>query len=91
MSRVLVLPEEVQMILDRLDNIESLLERQQGLKEDTFMDSQEFLQLCHISKRLGQHWRDTGVIPFSQIGSKIYYKMSDVKAMIDKHMIGGKK
>ncbi|WP_272973049.1 helix-turn-helix domain-containing protein, partial [Croceibacter atlanticus] len=46
-------------------------------------DNQEFLQLMNISKRTAQTWRDEGVISFSQIGSKIYYRMSDVQKLLD--------
>ena len=31
-------------------------------------------KLLNISKRTLQHYRDTGVLPFSQIGHKCYYK-----------------
>ena len=36
----------------------------------------------NISKRTAQFWRDNGVINFIQIGSKIYYKLSDVELML---------
>ena len=39
----------------------------------------------HISKRTAQTWRDEGKISFSQIGSKIYYKMKDVEVLLDKN------
>lgn len=85
MARIIVLPEELQEVVDRLDKIEKILKTKQEKIEDPFLDSQEFLQLMNISKRTAQTWRDDGVIPFSQIGSKIYYKMSDVKELLDKH------
>ena len=85
MARIIVLPEELQEVVDRLDKIEKILKTKQEKIEDPFLDSQEFLQLMNISKRTAQTWRDDGVIPFSQIGSKIYYKMSDVKELLDNH------
>ena len=42
-----------------------------------------FCEYLGISKRTAQNYRDTGVIPFSQIGSKIYYRWSDVVTMIE--------
>lgn len=53
--------------------------------EDKFLDNQEFIQLMHISKRTAQAWRDEGKISFSQIGSKIYYKMKDVEVLLNKN------
>ena len=36
-------------------------------------------RLLNISKRTLQHYRDTGVLPFAQIGHKCYYKREDVE------------
>jgi hypothetical protein len=38
-----------------------------------------------ISKRTAQTWRDEGKISFSQVGSKIYYKLSDVEKLLQEH------
>jgi uncharacterized membrane protein len=37
----------------------------------------------NISKRTAQTWRDEGIISYSQVGSKIYYRMSDVQKLLD--------
>ena len=34
------------------------------------------------SKRTLQHYRDTGVLPFTQIGHKCYYKREDVGTVV---------
>jgi hypothetical protein len=39
----------------------------------------------HISKRTAQTWRDERRIPFTQIGAKIYYKLSDVMKLIEQN------
>src|SRR5215831_7733041 len=88
MEKIIVLPDELQIIMDRLDKMEEGLIKKQTQIDDPFLDNQEFIQLMNISKRTAQNWRDEGVIPFSQIGSKIYYKMSDVKNLLDKHYHG---
>ena len=38
-------------------------------------------KLLNISKRTLQHYRETGVLPFSQIGHKCYYKREDVERL----------
>ena len=91
MTRTILLPEELQEVIDRLDRIESTLQAKSKPCEEQFMDSQEFMQLMHISKKTCQIWRDTGIIPFSQIGHKIYYKVSDINTMMDKHYISTKR
>ena len=40
-------------------------------------------RLLNISKRTLQHYRDTGVLPFSQIGHKCYYKREDVERLLE--------
>ena len=37
---------------------------------------------ANISKRTLQHYRDTGVLPFTQIGHKCYYKREDVETLL---------
>lgn len=39
-------------------------------------------RLLNISKRTMQHYRDTGVLPFAQIGHKCYYKREDVERLL---------
>ncbi len=39
-------------------------------------------RLLNISKRTLQHHRDTGVLPFAQIGHKCYYKREDVEQLL---------
>ena len=40
-----------------------------------------------ISKRTAQTWRDEVKISFSQVGNKIYYRLSDVEELMQKHYI----
>lgn len=53
--------------------------------KEIWLDNQEIMQLLKISKRTIQHYRDTGLIAFSQVGNKIYYKQSDIEEMLTKH------
>jgi hypothetical protein len=54
---------------------------------DIWMDNQDVCQLLKISKRTLQHYRDTGKLPFSQIGAKVYYKAADVEYFLESHMV----
>jgi len=85
MDVVLLSSQQYQDILKRLDKIQQEVSNKQRSPEDTFIDNQEFIQVMNVSKRTAQSWRDEGIISFSQIGSKIYYRMSDVQALLDKH------
>jgi hypothetical protein len=83
MQAVILTSDQYAELVSRLEAIQSELFKKQGKQEDTFLDNQEFLQLMNISKRTAQTWRDEGIISFSQVGSKIYYRMSDVQKLLD--------
>ena len=53
--------------------------------QDVFFDNQEFLQLMNISKRTAQVWRDSGFIGYSQMGNKIYYRLSDIQELLNEN------
>ena len=85
MEAVILTAEQYNNLVSRLDKLNSTLESNQKQSHEVFLDNQEFIQLMHISKRTAQTWRDEGKISFSQIGSKIYYKMKDVEVLLDKN------
>lgn len=72
-------------LTSRLDELKEQLESQQPTSKKSFVDNEEFLELMGISKRTAQSWRDEGKISFSQVGNKIYYKMSDVDKLLAEH------
>lgn len=54
---------------------------------ETWLDIQETCQLLKISKRTLQSYRDNGILPFSQIGGKIYFRAADIEDHLRKHYI----
>lgn len=85
MEAVILTKEQYNNLVSRLDELKISLESNQKPSHETFLDNQEFIQLMNISKRTAQTWRDEGKVSFSQIGSKIYYKMKDVEVLLDKN------
>ena len=85
MEVVILSKNQYEELLNKIDEVKSSLEEKQKNPKDIFVDNQEFLQLMNISKRTAQTWRDEGVVSFSQIGSKIYYRMSDVEKLLEKN------
>lgn len=73
--------KEIQEQLKELTTI--LKERQQMNPEDLFCDNQEFMQMMNISKRTAQMWRDTGFMSYSQLGNKIYYRIKDIRNLLE--------
>lgn len=85
MEAVILTAEQYNNLVSRLDELKFSFESNQKPSHETFLDNQEFIQLMNISKRTAQTWRDEGKVSFSQIGSKIYYKMKDVEVLLDKN------
>ncbi len=69
-------------LTSRLDSLQNQLTTQTNTSKKSFMDNEEFIQLMGVSKRTAQGWRDEGKISFSQVGKKIFYKLSDVDKLL---------
>ena len=52
-------------------------------KADNWLDNKQVCELLKISRRTLQTYRDTGKLPFSQIGRKCYYKATDIEQFIN--------
>ncbi len=85
MEAIILTKDQYTDLLAKIDNINAQLNSRAEAKKETFLDNQEFLQLMKFSKRTAQTWRDEGKISFSQVGSKIYYKLSDVEKLLQAH------
>ena len=51
-------------------------------KHTDWLHNGDVCRLLGISKRTLQHYRDTGMLPFAQIGHKCYYKREDVERLL---------
>ena len=87
MEAIIFTSEQFKEISNRLKEISNSLELITKESSEKFIDNSEFIRLMKISKRTAQIWRDEGRISFSQIGAKIYYKISDVEDLLKKHYI----
>lgn len=49
---------------------------------EEWIDSQRVMSVLKIKKRALQNLRDMGILPFSAIHGKLYYKVSDVDELL---------
>lgn len=88
MDVIVVQSDVFRQLSAKIDKIHSLIQRtNQAGRISALIDNSEFCKLLGISKRTAQSYRDKKLISFSQIGSKIYYKSTDVEAFLQKHHI----
>ncbi len=81
--------EAFQQIVSKLEAISTALIKNKNTTplSDVWMDNQDVCELLHISKRTLQHYRDSGKLPFSQVGAKIYYKAGDIDDFLHSHYL----
>ena len=47
-------------------------------KLEDWLDNQDVMQALHVSPRTLQTLRSNGLLPFSRIGNKLYYRRQDI-------------
>jgi len=77
--------KEYQDILKRLDEISQKVSAKESGMKERWIDNSEFMLLLNISRRTAQSYRDNNMIPFSIIGNKIFYRVSDVEDLFNRH------
>ena len=90
---LLVVPEEEWRHLhDTLEQIVDLITRRNAdASKSEWIESDEARKLLGVSPKTWQNYRDQRLIPFSQIGRKIYVNRADLDAFLRKHRIASRK
>lgn len=79
------LNDQFEKLLTKIDTHFAKFANNMEFADDPIIDNFRFLQLMNISAKTAQTWRDKGIIGYSQIGNKIYYRVSDIKKLLDKN------
>jgi excisionase family DNA binding protein len=88
MEITIITKEELKAFDQKLDEIWSMLENMKPVSDKTrinWVDNADLKQMLKVSTRTIQKWRDDGTIPFSKVGSKIYYRLEDVEALLKRN------
>lgn len=88
---MLVVPEkEWRNLHDTLERIINLITRRNA--DDLgheWIESETARKILGVSPKTWQNYRDQRLIPFSQIGRKIYVNRADLDTFLRQHRIGG--
>jgi hypothetical protein len=87
---VLVDQSELEKLNERLSNLEKLLVAVTKKKvEDEFqwIESTKVPALLGVSRKTWQTYRDKRIIPYSQFGSKIHVRLSDLNDFMERNKI----
>lgn len=70
--------------------VQTLRKSKAELFKESWIDGQDVMQSLHISKRTLQSLRDSGVLPYSRINGKFYYKVEDIETLLENNYSGNK-
>ena len=85
MEVITIQSEAFNQIVEKIEAVNKRLDTKDKEPKETWLDNVEVMALLKISKRTAQTYRDSGLISFSQVGNKIYYRLSDIETLLNKH------
>lgn len=92
MTMIMVPEEEWRNLHDTLEQIIDLITRRNADDSSSeWIESEVARKLLGISPKTWQNYRDQRLIPFSQIGRKIYVNRADLDAFLRNHRIDARK
>jgi hypothetical protein len=92
MTMIMVPEEEWRTLHDTLEQIIDLITRRNADDSGSeWIESEDARKILGVSPKTWQNYRDKRIIPFSQIGRKIYVNRADLDAFLRKHRISGRK
>ena len=77
--------DEFNRILHQIEEIKEVVS-QKIKNEQIVYDNSDVIRLLKVSSRTLSYWRETGVIRYSKIGAKIYYRKQDIEDMLERGM-----
>jgi len=91
MEVITIQTEAFREIMEKLEDIRNATagDKNQQTLSDRWLDIADVCNLLHISKRTLQSYRDNKILAFSQIGGKIYFKATDIEALLNKNYKSG--
>lgn len=76
-------------IIERLEKISAYVKEHSTSQLEGWVDNYDICQFLSISKRTLQRLRSQGLINYSIIRGKTYYKLSEVERMLNENLIKG--
>ncbi|MCF1420318.1 helix-turn-helix domain-containing protein [Mangrovimonas futianensis] len=84
--------DSINKITQRLEYLIKQVELKTKLSQDNIiLDNADVLQLFKISSGTAANWRDEGILAYSKINNKFYYKLEDIQNLIDSNYQPAKK
>src|SRR5687767_14318904 len=79
--------EEIRTLVSQIEQLKTEFQSARRPAEETILDHVALQEMPKVSKRTTAYWRERGVITFSKLGGKIYYRLSDILALISQYEV----
>lgn len=89
MKIILVEQEAWEALISSLAELTATIERLTGEEpiHEAWLDNGDVCQFLSISKRTLQSYRDQGLLPFSMLAHKVYYRKQDIEDFLRIHRV----
>ena len=88
MEVITIQSEAFQNLVQSINEIKTQISSQSSQSlNNQWLDIPETCKFLRVSIRTLQSYRDKGIIPFSQVEGKIYFKTIDLEAHLNKHYV----
>lgn len=82
----------VDKVINQIDEIHEKVSKIESLQNETvWLDIPETCKFLKISSRTLQNYRNQGLLPFSQVNSKIYFRKQDLLKFLESHFVNNSK
>lgn len=76
----------VDKVINQIDEIHKKISKiETNQNETVWLDITETAKWLKVSPRTLQNYRDKGMLPFSQVSGKIYFRLQDLQEFLMKH------
>ena len=91
-TTMVMLPKEVwEGVASDIQDLKKMLaEKTADEVNKQWVESTEARKMLRVSPKTWQKYRDSRIIPFAQIGRKIFVRRADLEAFMQKHFIQAK-
>lgn len=74
----------IQRLLERIAALRTLSDKPVASR---WLSAEEVCKALSITKRALQYYRTAGIIPYTFIGNKVFFKEDDIRSLLEKNLI----
>ena len=88
MQAIIISSEQFEKLLNKIEALDLLVKEVQKQNiSRLYLNNNQLSVLLGVSKKTLLAWRNRGLIKFSQIGNKIFYKLEDLESFMQNHSV----